>query len=361
MRDAIERIWANPYVRVVVGLAVAALLALVFVATLPAGAIFLAALALAYLLNPAVEVLQRRGVARPFTVAFIVIALVAGVWFVSQYTIGTIGAIITEGDEGPTLAESVPAFIMSIPDRIEALIPEPLRGPAREPLDALERFIESLGERLVPFLEEFAVGTYGFLRGTMSQVVNATLVLIITMYLLIDLKRIATSLREVVPLPYRQSARSLAKTLDEVTAAYVRGQLLIAAVLGLLVFLGLSLVGLPGAGLIGLLAGALNVVPFIGTVLPIIPALLLAIAGGWVQVILVLVVFVVANQIDAHVLTPLVLSRSTELHPVTVMLAVVAGFSLGGILAAILSVPTVAFVKALYEEHYAKSGFYRNG
>jgi predicted PurR-regulated permease PerM len=361
MRDAIERIWANPYVRVGVGLAAAALLGLLFVATLPAGAIFLAALALAYLLNPAVEFLQRRGVARPFTVALIVIALVAGVWFVSQYTIGTIGAIITEGDEGLTLAESVPEFIMSLPDRIESLLPESLRGPAREPLDALDRFIESLGERLVPFLEEFAVGTYGFLRGTMSQMVNAALVLIVTVYVLIDLERISASLRRVVPLPYRQSARSLAETLDEVTGAYVRGQLLIAAVLGFMVFLGLSLVGLPGAGLIGLLAGLLNIVPFIGTVVPIIPAILLAIGGGWVQVILVLVVFIVANQIDAHVLTPLVLSRSTELHPVTVMLAIVAGFSLGGILAAVLSVPTVAFLKALYEEHYTKSGFYRDG
>jgi predicted PurR-regulated permease PerM len=64
-----------------------------------------------------------------------------------------------------------------------------------------------------------------------------------------------------------------------------------------MVFLGLSLVGLPGAGLIGLLAGLLNIVPFIGTVVPIIPAILLAIGGGWVQVILVLVVFIVANQI----------------------------------------------------------------
>ncbi|MFO7546957.1 MAG: AI-2E family transporter, partial [Trueperaceae bacterium] len=60
-------------------------------------------------------------------------------------------------------------------------------------------------------------------------------------------------------------------------------------------------------------------------------------------------------------LTPLILSRSTELHPVTVMLAVVAGFSVGGILTAVLSVPTVAFLKALYEEHYTKSAFYRNG
>lgn len=361
MRDAFKTIWSNPYVRVVVFLVVAALLVLVFLATLPAGALFLTALAIAYLLNPAVAFLQGRGIARPFTVALIVIALVAGLWFVSQYTIGTIGAIITEGDEGLTLAESVPEFIMSLPDRIEALLPASLRGPASGPLEALDRFIESLGERLVPLLEEFAVGTYGFLRGTMSQVVNAALVLIITVYVLIDLERISASLRGVVPLPYRRSVSSLAETLDDVTAAYVRGQLLIAAVLGLLVFLGLSLVGLPGAGLIGLLAGILNIVPFIGTVVPIIPALLLAIAGGWVQVLLVLVVFVVANQIDAHVLTPLVLSRSTELHPVTVMLAVVAGFSLGGIVAAVLAVPAVAFIKALFEEHYTKTGFYREG
>jgi predicted PurR-regulated permease PerM len=191
--------------------------------------------------------------------------------------------------------------------------------------------------------------------------VNAVLVLILTVYVLIDFERISASLWGAVPRPYRRQVRSLAETLDRVTGAYVRGQLLIAGVVGLMVFVGLSLVGLPGAGLIGLLAGILNVVPFIGSIVPVIPAVLIAIGGGWVQVVLVLLVFVVANQIDTHALTPLVLSRSTELHPVTVMLAVVAGFALGGLWVAILAVPAAAFLKALYEEYYTKSSFYRSG
>lgn len=361
MRDALTTIWSNPYVRVAVGLAVVAVLAWLFVATQPAGALFLTALGIAYLVNPIVAYLKPRGVSRPFSVALIATVLVAGVVLLSQYTVRTIGTIVTEGDEGLTLAETVPEFFMSLPDRIEELLPERVRAPARAPLDALDRSIERLDERLVPYLEDLTLGTYGFLRGTVSQVVNAALVLILTVYVLIDFERITASLWGVVPRPYRRAVRSLGETLDHVTGAYVRGQLLIAALVGLMVFLGLSLVGLPGAGLIGLLAGILNVVPFIGSIVPAIPAVLIAIGGGWLEVLLVLVVFVAANQIDTHALTPLVLSRSTELHPVTVMLAVVAGFALGGIWMAILAVPAVAFLKALYEEYYTKSAFYRSG
>lgn len=361
MRDAFATIWSNPYVRVGVGLLVAAAVVWVFVATQPAGGLFLAAMGLAYLVNPVVEFLKRRGVRRAFSVALIAVSLVVGLWFVSQYTITTIGAIVTEGDEGLTLADTVPEFFMNLPERIEGLVPERFRGTAQAPLDALDRSFEGIDERAVALLEDLTVGTYAFLSGTVAQVVNAVLVLIITVYVLIDYDRITASLRGVVPRPYRRSVGSLAETLDRVTGAYVRGQVIIAVLVGLMVFVGLSLVGLPGAGVIALLAGILNIVPFIGTIAPIIPAVLIAIGGGWVQVLLVLLVFVIANQIDTHALTPLILSKSTELHPVTVMLAVVAGFSVGGILVAILAVPAVAFVKALYEEYYTKSGFYRSG
>lgn len=361
MRDAITTIWANPYVRVLFGLLAVAAFVWLFLATQPAGTLFLAALGITYLVNPVVEFLVKNRVPRAISVALIAAVLVLGTVLLSQYTVSTIGTIVTESDEGLTLAASVPEFILTLPERIENLLPAGVRGPARGPLDALDQSVEGVGERLVPYLENFTVGTYDFLRGTATQVVNAVLVLILTVYVLIDFERITASLRGVVPKPYRKSVGSLAATLDDVTGAYIRGQLLIAVAVGLMIFGGLSLVGLPGAGVIGLLAGLLNIVPFIGSIVPAIPALLIAISGGWVQVILVLVVFVAANQIDAHALTPLILSRSTELHPVTVMLAVIAGFALGGVLVAILAVPAVAFCKALYEEYYTKSTFYRSG
>src|SRR6056297_3160290 len=125
-----------------------------------------------------------------------------------------------------------------------------------------------------------------------------------------------------------------------------------------MITLGLTLVGLPLAGLIGLIAGVLNLIPLVGTV---VPALIIAVAEGWWSVLLVVVVFVAANQIDAQLLTPLVMAKSTRLHPVTVMLSVIGGFAFGGIVAAIFAVPVAAFVKVLYTERYLSSRFYRQG
>jgi predicted PurR-regulated permease PerM len=361
MRETLATIWSNPYVRVATFIVVVAALVWLFILTQPAGTLLLGSLALAYIINPAVVFLQRYGVRRVFTVALFGIALLVGLGYVSQYTVRTIGAIVIEGDDGLALAEDVPDFFLTFPERIEGLLPERARGPASQPLDALEQFVENLDERVAPFLENFAVGAYEFVRGTVAQVFNAAMLVILTLYILLDMERISTSLRSVVPRPYRRPVRSLVETLDRVTGAYVRGQALIAVLVGLMVFVGLSLIGLPGAGVIALLAGVLNIVPFIGTIAPIIPAVVIAISGGWLDVLLVLVVFFVSNQIDAHVLTPLVLSKSTELHPVTVIVAVLAGFSLGGIWVAILAVPAVAFAKALFAEYYAQSDFYKEG
>jgi predicted PurR-regulated permease PerM len=98
MRDAFTTIWTNPYVRVAVGLIVAAGFVWLFVATQPAGALFLTALGIAYLVNPLVEFLRRHRVRRPFSVALIAVVLVLGVVWMSQYAVGTIGKIVAEGD-----------------------------------------------------------------------------------------------------------------------------------------------------------------------------------------------------------------------------------------------------------------------
>jgi predicted PurR-regulated permease PerM len=79
------------------------------------------------------------------------------------------------------------------------------------------------------------------------------------------------------------------------------------------------------------------------------------------QVVLVLVIFVAANQIDNHLLTPLIMAKSTSLHPVTVILAVMGGFAFGGLVTAVFAVPLVAFAKVLFVERYHASRYYRLG
>ncbi len=361
MHEALRTVWANPYVKVLCAIGFVVLAVLVFRAVHPAGMLFLAAFGLAYLVSPLVDWLEGRGVLRGFGVALVAITLVAATWLASRLSISAISTTFTEGEEGIALTETAREWFVDLPDNVERLMPDAVMQFIAGPLATFSDVLEQLGSMLVPYFEEITGAVVGFLSGTVTGAIQLTLVLILTMYVLYDFHRFTAAFFDAIPETYRDGVRSLAATLDTAMGGFIRGQLVVAVMVGLMVYVGLTIIGLPLAGFIGLIAGLLNIVPFLGSIVPTIPALIIAIAGGWWQVILVLLVFVIANQIDNHVLTPLVLSRSTKLHPVTVILSVIGGFAFGGLIAAILAVPVVAFFKALYEEHYMTSRFYRGG
>ena len=133
--------------------------------------------------------------------------------------------------------------------------------------------------------------------------------------------------------------------------------------MGIFVGVGLTLSGIPSAPAIGFLAGLFNIVPYLGVVIAITPALLLAATTKAVilKLILVVVIFVAANQIEGHLLSPLVLGRTTDLHPVTVVLAILSGLALFGIVGALVAVPLVALAKLLLQEYYYPSRVYTDG
>ena len=361
MSGAFRAVWANPYVKVVVGLVIAFVLIWAFLAARPATTLFVAAYALAYVLNPVVDTMQARGARRGFGVALIAVVLAATVWLASRLSVAAVSNALTRTDDGIALSETVTVWFESLPANLERLLPRALDPLIAGPLSTLGDLLSRATEALAPYVQEITEALYAIVSGTVTGVVQVVLALVLTVYVLFDFHRFNASLLAVWPVPYQKTVQALATTLDEAMGGYIRGQLLIAACVGLMVFAGLALLGLPLAGLIALLAAVFNLVPFLGTIVPVIPALAVAIAGGWLQVVLVLVIFVVANQIDNHLLTPLIMSKSTSLHPVTVILAVIGGFAVGGLVTAIFAVPLVAFAKVLFVERYQASRYYRQG
>jgi predicted PurR-regulated permease PerM len=350
MREPLRVVWSNPYVKVFVGLAIVYGVGRLFVAVQPAGTLLLTALGIAYLLNPAVDWLQARRTPRAAGVALVALFLVLLSGVMTWFSVAALRNTLRAADNGVVLTEAASLFFEELPAAIGRLLPGSVTVALNRAGETLNPMVQNLGERL-----------YGLVSGAVVGVGMAFFVLVLTVYVLYDFHRISASLLRVWPEPYQAGISALAKTMDEVAGGYIRGQLLIALAVGIMVYVGLLLIGLPSAAFIAILAGALNIVPFLGTIVPVIPAVLLAAPQGWLYVILVLLVFTIANQIDNHLLTPQILSRSTSIHPVTVILAVIGGFAFGGLLAAILAVPVIAFAKVLYEEYYLKGRLHIEG
>lgn len=178
--------------------------------------------------------------------------------------------------------------------------------------------------------------------GNLSQVLLSPL---LAFYLLRDRRRIAAMLTLLLPVKHRARGVRAAREMRRETAAYLRGQLLLSLSVGGMTALGLMLTGTPGWLLLGVLMAVLELVPYIGPVIAGVPAVLLALQGGWTRALWTLAVIVAVQETEGAVLSPRLVGGATSLHPMAVLLLVSAGGMIGGALGMVLVIPVVVSVR----------------
>jgi predicted PurR-regulated permease PerM len=175
--------------------------------------------------------------------------------------------------------------------------------------------------------------------GLVTSLIDLVLVLVITFYLLLDIRRLrAVALRFLDP-SHRGGARRVFSEIARVFGAYVRAQLLVGASLGVLVAIALIALGVPYALFLALFAGLAELIPMVGPVAGAVPALLVAATLPLPTMIWVGVAFVFIQLIESNVLVPRLVGRAVGLHPVGSILALALGFELGGVIGALFAVP----------------------
>ncbi|WP_102125774.1 AI-2E family transporter [Deinococcus planocerae] len=362
--NAFQYVWRNPWVRA------AAFLLAFYVAYRLLGRVatvivdVLVAFLIAYLANPLLNWLERGRVKRGLGV-FFVLLIFAGIFTLAGALLVTVSAQLisllnTLPDQVGRLGELL--------DRLGGWLQE--RGitgldNARERLtDAAQAYLRNLGTNIIPILQNALSSTGSLFNRLVSiggVVGQILLILLLSIYLMLDYSRVNAALLRFFPRPWQPRVLEFTGLVGTAVGGYVRGQLVIALFIGIFVWLGLSLIGIPSAAAIGFLAGAFNIVPYLGPIIGATPALLLALPSGWVTMLLVIVVFVAANQIEGNFLSPYILSKTTDLHPITVLVAILVGVALLGFTGALLAVPTVALGKLLMEKYYYPSRVYTEG
>ena len=193
--------------------------------------------------------------------------------------------------------------------------------------------------------------------------INLLLVPVVTFYLLRDWDRLVEGVRQLLPRRYEPRVSLLAGEVDEVLGAFIRGQLIVMLALGLIYSIGLWAIGLDLAIIIGLTAGLLSIVPYLGTFVGIAAGLLAALFQfqDVAHLVMVAAVFVVGQLMEGMVLTPKLVGDRIGLHPVAVIFAVLAGGQLAGFLGILLALPVAAALNVLIRHlngEYQKSTYY---
>jgi len=178
--------------------------------------------------------------------------------------------------------------------------------------------------------------------GVVGAVFEALAVLVIAAYLVIDSREIGHTLLTLLPREHRPTATRLAPAVLERIGGYVRGQIVSSFFVGVLIAITLSIIGVKYALLIGALAAVLNVVPFVGATVAAVLATLSALNDGVVLAAIALPVMVVCQTVEGKLLAPYFVGRATGLHALAVLVALLAGFHLGGLVGGLVAVPFLA-------------------
>ncbi len=349
--------WARGVGYFVAGLAVVWFLSLIWKLLFP----FVAAFVIAYLLSPIVRALADRGVPRGLS-AFVLILLVlmaiaAVLLMVVPPIIGQITSLVASLDYLPgqigAFSERVNAWLSSLED----YEPSPYAKPIVDNLVLRAQDVfAALFERALAFVTS--------LSQLATHIVNIIITPIFTFYLLRDMPKIKRWVRERVPRRFLDEAVETYHEVDRVLAGFIRGQFIVSTTEATFIGVGLAAIGVEYALLLGIFAGFANMVPYVGTYIGGVPALVVILLGPDVgrRLVFALILYVVVNLFDGYVLAPRIVGRRVGLHPVVTMIAMLVGAKFFGVVGFLAAVPVTATLRILgkkLERRYLKGSFYK--
>jgi predicted PurR-regulated permease PerM len=325
----------------------------------PALTPFVIAATFAYLFNPLVGQLQRLKLSRALATAIVFLVLMLLLVLVLLEVV-------------PYLQRQVTTLIRRLPDLfawlqndavgwLNARFDLELEMPDTQQIVAIvqQHWREAGGAAAIVFAK---VSSSGF--AILGAIAHAIIVPIAFFYLLRDWPVMIAHVRELLPRSTEPTITRLARASDETLSGFMRGQLSVMLVLGIVYAVGLRLIGLEVGPLIGVIAGLISFVPYLGAILGVAAGVIAAVAQfhDWLHVILVLVVFQIGHVLEVYVLVPRFVGGKIGLHPLAVIFAVLAGGELFGFLGILLALPVASVVMVLLRyayELYRDSALYR--
>ncbi len=187
-----------------------------------------------------------------------------------------------------------------------------------------------------------------------TGIVGAFTLAVIVLFMLLDEKKLVKGYLSLYPVSIRERAGEISANIAKKVGGYVRGQLFLMFSVGLMTFIGLKIVGLEFALLLGIVAGVLEIIPVAGPILASVPGIFIALAIDPMLALWVLLVYIIVQRIENHLLTPMILGKFLAMHPLIIIAAILFAASTLGVVGVILSPAIAAVVYVLIQELYLK-------
>jgi len=300
---------------------------------------------LAYILNPLVTFLESRGMKRIYAVITLYL-IILGILFILAFLV-----VPSSSMEIRKLANNLPEYFNNIKSFVDNLytkyyeslgdLPPLLQGIENAVMDNLERIETTLGSTIKGFIE--------VLINSLSKIITFILTPILTFYFLVDKDFFKKRIIEAIPIKYRGEVIGLANKIDTSVSKFVRGRIIMAMTVGVVTTIFLLIMGVDFAMVIGFITAIADIIPYIGPFIGFVPAVIFAFISSPIKAVWVSIFFILIQWAENNILGPKILGDSTGMHPLTILLSIIAGGAIFGVLGMILSVPFVAISKIFYD------------
>lgn len=300
---------------------------------------FILAIVLAYLLHPLVKYLESKGVKRVWAITLVYISLIG---LVMAIIFNFLPKILVElnkfGEEIPVYTQEIQEYIRMFQEKYSrVMMPESIRNVSNDTLNQIENYLISI---IKGFTQSIIL--------LFSKLFDFILAPILAFYILKDIDVFKENFLMLLPYSSRDDILLLGEKIDNVLKNFLRGNLIIAFIVGALTTLGLIIIKMDFALVIGFITGILNVIPYFGAIIAIFVAVALALLNSTKMAIYVFVIMLIIQQIESSIISPKILGENLGLHPLVVVLALLAGGHLFGIVGMILFVPLASILKIFF-------------
>lgn len=304
---------------------------------------FVLAFILAYLLDPVVDALGRRRIGRRLSIALVFIGILLFIGL-------TIFIII------PKLYIELSKLTQVLPGTLQSLevVMQDFRANFKAtglPNQVVEVLDEHLGEGesfLIHWLEEALDNLPKYLASMGLFVLSP----VIAIYLLADWKRLQVGFLRIVPQRKRVAWQRVIQDISHIVRSFIRGNLIVAIIVGILCGVGVKLVGMDYALLIGVICGVFDLIPYFGPIIGAIPSVLLGLVESPIMAVKVAIVILIVQQLESSIISPKLMGDSVGLHPLWIIFALLAGGEIAGFWGMLFSVPFAAVLRVVIRHIY---------
>ena len=289
-----------------------------------------------YMLNPLVNFFSKK-ISR-FSASLL--AILVGVITILVVIIGVVPIIV---EQTQNLITALPRYIEIVKGYLEEYSDNAYVQVVVEYVNT-NLNVSKISERLISIATSIAQGVVSSISSTASVLVTMPFVLF---FLLKDASQFNKFVISLLPKKFEKPVAETIDEIDDKVGSYIQGQMLVSLCIGVMLFIGYNVIGLHYAFSLATIAAFLSIVPYLGPAIAITPAMLVAASTSWVMVVKMLVVWGIVQFLEGNIISPNIMGRSMNMHPLTVIFVILIGVNISGVVGAILGIPVYSILKVL--------------